>query len=207
MKSGIPIIVSAPSGTGKSTVCKILRERIPDLKFSVSYTTRDPRPTETNGVDYFFVTEAQFKKRIQNGVFLEWTKVHSNFYGTAFESVHEAHKLDQPILLEVDVKGVEALRKTNFEGVFIMIIPPSIKELRKRLDIRSTESKDKIEQRIEVGKNEISQYGLYDYVVINHTVENTVQLILSIISAEEVRSSRFSPPSKDIAEILSPPSR
>lgn len=201
-QEGIPFILSAPSGTGKTTVCKILRERMPDLKFSVSHTTRPSRPSETDGGDYYFISEQEFKTRIERGDFLEWAKVHKSYYGTALETINNIKKDGNDILLELDVQGVQSLRKLDFAGVFIFLLPPSIEELGNRLRKRHTEPEDKILQRIEVGKEEINKYKIYDYVVTNCDVEKTVNTILSIIRAEKCRSNLYLPTSKDIETAL-----
>ena len=198
-KEGILYIISAPSGTGKSTVCKILKERLQGLKISTSHTTRSPRPTEKDGIDYFFISKDEFQKKIEQNAFLEWAKVHSNFYGTAKETIETLKKFGNDILLELDVQGVNFLKKVDFEAIFIFILPPSFEELKNRLTKRSTESPEKIEARIEVGKNEIRHYQLYDYIVTNHEIEETVEAVLSIMRAERNRMCRYVPTSKDIA--------
>ncbi|MBI4385046.1 MAG: guanylate kinase [Nitrospinae bacterium] len=201
-REGIAFVLSAPSGTGKTTICKILKERRPDLKFSVSHTTRAPRKNETEGVDYFFIPEPEFKAKIERGEFLEWARVHGNYYGTAFDTVDEFKKKGQDLLLDLDVQGVQNLRKLNFPGVFVFILPPSLAELRQRLAKRGTEPEGEIAQRIEVGKNEISQYGLYDYVVTNTDIEEAVAAVLAIARAERSRACRFVSPSPDIQSLL-----
>ena len=194
--------MSAPSGTGKSTISKQLRLELPNLKFSISHTTRPVRPKEQDGIDYFFVSKNEFEQKIDNKEFLEWANVHGNYYGTTLDSVRKIQNMGNHIVIELDVQGANILRKINFEGVFIMILPPSFEELRKRLKKRSTESDEKIQKRLEVGKKEITHYPSYDYVVTNDDVKKSVQTILNIIKAEEQRSYRYTPTAKDIVEAL-----
>ena len=203
MTQGIPIILSAPSGTGKSTIFKQLQQELPNLELSVSHTTRTPRPEERNGVDYFFIDEKEFKQKIHDGKLIEWTNVHNNFYGTSFDSVKKIQKTGNHIVLELDVHGADMLKKINFEGVYIMILPPSMEELHNRLRKRSTESEEKIKKRLETGKIEITHYLLYDYVITNKSIEESVKKIMNIIRAEESRSFRYIPSSEDIKKILS----
>ena len=202
MAKGFAIILSAPSGTGKTTTCKFLRERLPDLKISVSHTTRTIRNGETDGVDYIFISQKEFEDKIKNNDFLEWACVHDFHYGTSLQSVDTILKSGCDSLLELDVQGVEALRKMQYQGIYILILPPSIKEMAARLRKRGTDSEEHIQQRIETGKKEIKKYKMYDYVITNHKVEHTVNAILSILQAEKVRVSHYSPSSPDIKELL-----
>lgn len=193
MINGIPFVVSAPSGTGKTTACKILRERFPELKFSVSHTTRSPRHNEVDGKCYHFISEATFKDKIGKGEFLEWANVHNNYYGTTIETINAHIKKGEDLLLDLDVQGVQSLRKMSFDGVFIFLLPPSFDELYNRLKKRGTEPPDIIQQRIAVGKKEMAQYQLYDYVVINSNLEVTVDNLIAIIRAERCRATRHNP--------------
>lgn len=193
MNKGIPFVVSAPSGTGKTTACKILREKFPELKFSVSHTTRPPRPNEVDGMCYHFISEAEFKKKVGQGEFLEWAKVHNNYYGTAMETLDSHINNGEDLLLDLDVQGVQSLKKMNFRGVFIFLLPPSLDELYNRLNKRGTESPEVIQQRIDVGKQEMALYQLYDYVVINSNLDETVTNLIAIIRAERCRANRHNP--------------
>jgi guanylate kinase len=201
-QEGIAFILSAPSGTGKSTVCKILREKIKSLQFSVSHTTRPPRPNEKNGQDYHFISGEEFKQRVDQKNFLEWAQVHNNYYGTSIDTVEQCKKDGKDILLELDVQGVQTLRKMNFPGVFIFLLPPSLEELRNRLNGRGTESQIKINERIETGKNEILLYRIYDYVVTNRDVAKTVDILSAIITAEKSRSERYWPTAADLQALI-----
>ena len=201
-KVGLPIIISAPSGTGKTTACKRLKQRLPNLKIATSHTTRKIRKGECQGVDYFFIPKEEFESKKNNNDFLEWAKVHTEYYGTSFESIDKHRQNGFDILLELDIQGVNSLRNMNFEGIYIMILPPSIEEMTKRLKKRGTETEDDIERRLKTGKEEIKVYKKYDYVITNFEVEETVESILSIIRAEKSRVIRYIPPSEDIKELL-----
>ncbi|HIE79725.1 MAG TPA: guanylate kinase [Nitrospinaceae bacterium] len=158
MAKGFAIILSAPSGTGKTTTCNLLREKLPDLKFAVSHTTRTIRNGEKEGVDYIFISQKEFEDKIKNNDFLEWACVHDFHYGTSLQSVDTILKSGCDTLLELDVQGVEALRKMQYQGIYILILPPSIKEMAARLRKRGTDSEEHIQQRIETGKKEIKKY-------------------------------------------------
>ncbi len=202
IKEGLPIILSAPSGTGKTSTCKVLKQKLPDLKIAISHTTRNIRNGETEGVDYFFISNEEFETKKGKNDFLEWAKVHSDHYGTSFESIEEPRQRGYDILLELDVQGVETLRKMDFKGLYILILPPSIEEMEKRLRKRGTETEESIERRIQTGKEEIKRYKMYDYVITNVEVEATVEAILAIVQAEKSRACRYIPTSPDIEELL-----
>lgn len=201
-QKGLPIIISAPSGTGKTTTCKRLIQEMPDLRIATSHTTRKIREGETNGKDYFFISKNEFETKRDNKDFLEWAKVHTEYYGTSFESIEKPQKEGFDILLELDVQGVDSLRNMKFNGVYILILPPSIEEMTKRLRKRGTETEESIERRVNTGKEEIKNYKKYDYVITNFDVEETVESILSIVHAEKSRVSRYIPTSNDIKELL-----
>ena len=202
MSNGMAIILSAPSGTGKTTTCKLLREKLPDLKIAVSHTTRTIRNGEKDGVDYIFISQKEFEDKIEDNKFLEWARVHTYYYGTSFQSIETNIKDGNQTLLELDVQGVETLRKMEYQGIYILILPPSIKEMEARLKKRGTDSEDSIQRRIETGKKEVKKYKMYDYVITNFEIEETVNIILSILQAEKVRAPLYTPTSPDIAELL-----
>ena len=201
-KKGLPIIISAPSGTGKTTTCKRLIERLPNLKIATSHTTRKIREGESEGIDYYFVSQEEFEAKREKNDFLEWAQVHTEYYGTSFESIEKHRQKGFDILLELDVQGVGSLRKMDFEGIYILILPPSIEEMTKRLKKRGTETEESIERRIKTGKEEIKSYKIYDYAITNFKVEETVESILAIVRAEKSSVSRYVPTSEDIKEIL-----
>jgi guanylate kinase len=201
-QEGLPIIISAPSGTGKTTTCKRLIQKMPDLKIATSHTTRKIRDGETDGVDYFFISKNEFDTKIDNKDFLEWAQVHTEYYGTSLASIEKPQQEGFDILLELDVQGVDSLRNMKFNGVYILILPPSIEEMTSRLRKRGTESEESIQRRTNTGKEEIKNYKKYDYVITNFEVEKTVESILTIVQAEKFRVSRYIPTSNDIKELL-----
>jgi len=189
--NGIVFILSAPSGAGKTTVCKLLKQKLSRLKFSISHTTREPRNGETEGTDYHFISAKEFEKKIEHGDFLEWAKVFNNYYGTAFDSVDRHHQNGEDVLIELDVQGAQSLRNINYKAVFIFMMPPSLQELESRLNKRGTEPDNKIRDRLEVSKKEIQQFTLYDYIITNTDAEETTTNLLSIIAAEHFRKERY----------------
>lgn len=201
-QKGLPIIISAPSGTGKTTTCKRLKKKMPDLKIAISHTTRKIRDGETDGVDYFFISKNEFETKRDNKDFLESAQVHTEYYGTSLDTIEKPRQEGFDILLELDVQGVDSLRNMKFNGVYILILPPSIEEMTNRLRKRGTETEESIQRRVNTGKEEIKNYKKYDYVITNFDVEETVESILAIVHAEKSRVSRYIPTSNDIKELL-----
>ena len=185
--NGIIFILSAPSGAGKTTVCKLLKQELPNLKLSISHTSRDPREGEVEGTDYHFITQKEFEKKIKDGEFLEWAKVFKNYYGTASDSVDRHLIKGEDVLIELDVQGAQSLRDINYKAVFIFMMPPSLKELEARLKKRGTEPDNKNRDRLEVIKKEIQKYTLYDYIITNTDADNTATNLFSIIAADHFR--------------------
>ena len=200
--NGIIFILSAPSGTGKTTVCQLLKQKLPNLKLSISHTTREPREGETEDKDYHFISQKSFEKKIQNKEFLEWAKVFNNYYGTTSKSISPHLNKGENVLIELDVQGAQSLRKINYKAVFIFIMPPSLKELEVRLNKRGTENANKIQSRLEVSKKEIQQSILYDYILTNIDVEKTADNLQSIITGEQFRKERYQPSSPDIKALI-----
>jgi guanylate kinase len=193
MKNGSLFIISAPSGTGKTTILKEIIRAIENITFSVSHTTRTRRAGEQDGVDYFFIDENTFTAMRAQDFFLEWANVHGNFYGTSSEAVNNTIDRGADIILDIDVQGArKVMEKLGESGVFIFIAPPSIDELRRRLSGRSTESEAAIATRLENAGHEMKSIGLYDYVIVNDTVEQAVDVLRSIIIAERSRKRRNS---------------
>jgi len=191
--NGIKFILSAPSGTGKTTICNLLIQKLPNLKFSISHTTREPRKGEVEGTDYHFISKKEFEKKIEHGEFLEWAKVFKNYYGTAFESVDLHHFSGDDVLIELDVQGAQSLRDIHYKAVFIFIMPPSLEVLETRLNNRGTESTSKIQERLNISKKEMQLSPLYDYILTNVDLEQTTDDLLSIITAEHLRKERYKP--------------
>ncbi len=188
-KKGSIIAISAPSGTGKTTIVRRILEDIPELVFSVSATTRKKRRDEKEGVHYFFITEEEFKKKIKNNEFIEWEKFYDYYYGTYKKVVNDAVNSGKSILLEVDVKGALSLKSIYPDSVLIYIVPPSFEELVNRLVKRKTESKADLQKRIERAKMELGLKNKFDYFIDNTDLDKAVleteKLISKIISKEK----------------------
>lgn len=191
--SGILFVLSAPSGTGKTTLANYLVNHLPDMKRSVSYTTRKKREGERDGVDYHFVDHATFEKMIKEKAFAEHAKVHDNYYGTALKTVKEAKADGKDILLVIDVQGAATLAKQDVDSVSIFLLPPSMDVLRERLGTRGTESEDVIDKRIETARKEIEACRNYDYIVVNDKLSKTEGNMAGIVWAERCKTKRNNP--------------
>lgn len=189
MKQGLLIIISAPSGTGKSTLIRELRNAIPDLEYSVSVTTREPRRGEKDGVDYIFVPKAEFEQAIKSDEFLEYATVFDHYYGTKKSLVESTIQDGKDILLDVDIQGAIQIKR-KCDGIFIFVIPPSLNILEDRLRKRNTDVEQEIVKRIARAKEEISNYVNYDYVIYNDYLADSIQKLRAIISAEKCRVFR-----------------
>jgi guanylate kinase len=189
--SGMLIIVSAPSGTGKTTVLQETMQQVERLVFSVSHTARQPRPGEQDGRDYFFVSKQQFEEMIKNNGFLEWALVHDNYYGTALASLRAGLDEGFDIVLDIDVQGAEIVRQqSRLETIDIFIAPPDQAELEKRLRRRGTEDEQTILKRLANAVEEMNQCSKYEYLIVNDSVENAVIMLSGIIYAERARKRR-----------------
>ncbi|GMR05391.1 MAG: guanylate kinase [Thermodesulfobacteriota bacterium] len=188
---GIPFIVSAPSGAGKTTLCKMAVDFFPDLRHSVSYTTRPPRPGETDGADYCFVDDAEFDRMVEAGEFLEHAGVHGKRYGTARAGLAAVTALGLDIILDIDVQGAEKIRRNLSGGVYIFIVPPSIDECRRRLTARAKDSDTEIDRRLKIALEEISRAPEYEYIIVNDELDKAFDRLKSIIIAERSKSSRM----------------
>ncbi|MDW5300569.1 MAG: guanylate kinase [Sedimentibacter sp.] len=190
MDNGLLVVISGPSGAGKGTICKRLKEEIKDLKVSVSATTRKPREGEIEGTSYYFINEEEFIKRINNEEFLEYAKVYGNYYGTPKREVFKELQDGNDIILEIDIQGALQVKKNYPKGVFIFILPPSLTELNNRIEKRGTDSKEVILKRMQCAYDELDYAFEYDYVVVNDEVEAAVEKIKIIILAEKNRAIR-----------------
>ena len=181
--TGRLIVLSGPSGVGKDTVLESLFELDPRLRYSVSYTTRPPRPGEVDGVAYSFVDEPTFAQMEERGDLLEWARVHGNLYGTSLHRVRESLDRGEDIVLKIDVQGAAQLRGRVPEAVFIFLLPPSVEELRERLRARESESDESLAQRDADAVRELAEAERYDHRVVNDQVERAAREILDIVAA------------------------
>lgn len=188
---GTLIVISAPSGAGKGTVISKLLEKENNLWLSVSATSRAPRDNDKEGVTYYFYTKEEFEKKINEGYFLEYAEYAGNYYGTPKKFIQE--KLDKGIdvILEIEIQGAMQIKKLIPEALFIFIMPPTLEELKRRLVGRNTDSKEKIIERFKISYKEINEVSKYNYVVVNDEVENAVNKISSIMTAEKCRVDRI----------------
>lgn len=189
-RPGIIFIISAPSGAGKTTLCKEVVDILPNLRHSVSYTTRSPRPGEVHGRDYFFISLAEFEKMKSTGEFAECAEVHGNSYGTAIKTLEEYRADGIDVILDIDCQGARQLKERYGEGVFIFILPPSFHELRRRLDLRNSDSAEVKERRINNAAEEIRESGWYDYLIINDQFVRAVEELKSVLISEQCRTFR-----------------
>jgi len=184
-------IISAPSGSGKSTLVKHLMTRVPGLHFSVSYTTRPPRGHEQDGQEYHFITRDEFRKRLEQGEFLEWAEVFGNYYGTHASEPERAQAAGQDLVLDIDVQGARQLIQKIPGAVTIFVLAPSREILEQRLRARSQDSEPVIQRRLREAAEEIRNYTQYDYVLVNREVEASVDNLVSIVLAVRSRRERM----------------
>lgn len=176
------IVISGPSGAGKTTLIRKVVKRIPTLAFSTSATTRPIRKGEREGVDYFYISEEIFKRLIESDSFIEWAKVHGNLYGTLKYHIDELIKREKDVVLDVDEQGAHQIKEKNIPTILIYILPPSIEELEKRLKKRKSELTKEMKKRLENAKEQILSKGFYDYVVINDDINKAVEELEDIIN-------------------------
>ncbi len=191
-KKGAILILSGPSGCGKSTLLKEVYKDIDDYYFSISTTTRAPRVGETNGVDYFFVTKEEFEKDIENGDFLEYAKVHDNYYGTSLKPINKALEEGKLVIFDIDVQGHEIVRnKLNSIVTSVFITTPSLEVLETRLNSRNTDSLEIIEKRIKNAKGEVEYFQDYDYLIINDDLQTAAKQLVCIANITRIKSTLF----------------
>ncbi len=190
-RRGTLVVVSAPSGAGKTTLCHEVRTLVPDLYYSVSYTTRAPRHGETDGTDFFFVTEGAFTAMRERDEFAEWAEVHGHLYGTPAKGLESALGRGLDVLLDIDTHGARQLRQRYPEAVSVFIMAPSMAELDARLRERNSNSPGDIARRLSRAKEEIAAWRQYDYLIINRDVKDAVDQLATIIQAERCRTSRL----------------
>lgn len=183
MKKGKFIVISGPSGVGKGTICdKLIKEL--DAWYSVSMTTRDMREGEVDGINYYFISKEEFKKRIDEGKLLEYNIYNGNYYGTPKDKVLEKLEEGKNVFLEIEVNGARNIKKIFSDALLIYIAPPSMEELRKRLINRGTEDIDTINNRLKIAENELKQINFYDYVVVNDDLDKAINEVRNIILGE-----------------------
>lgn len=190
MSKGLLIVVSGASGTGKGTVCKKLLSELPDVHYSISATTRQPRQGEVDGREYYFLSRDEFQAWIADGKFLEFAEVYGNFYGTPLTKIEERLNRGEDVLLEIDVQGALNVKRKCPDGVYIFLLPPSLDELKRRIEGRGSETPDSLKRRLQNAVAEIQIGREYDYAVVNDTVDKAVAQIKAILVAERCRVAR-----------------
>jgi guanylate kinase len=189
-KEGLLYIVSAPSGAGKTTLLKRVMDYFPDIRFSISYTTRPPRSGERDGEDYHFISPQQFQKMVEKGAFAEWAEVLGNRYGTALDSIRISRSQGVDLILDIDSQGARQIEERLDGGVYIFILPPSLEALKQRLNARKVDGQEVIQFRMAQAKDEMKQARWYDYIIINDSIDEAAEQLKSIIIAERCRRKR-----------------
>ncbi|MFQ5849114.1 MAG: guanylate kinase [Candidatus Binatia bacterium] len=190
-REGVIFILSAPSGSGKTTLIKKLMEVFPDVRLSVSYTTRGPRLGEVPGRDYHFVAEDKFELMRTRGDFAEWAHVHGSLYGTPRRPLERSIHSGKDILLDIDVQGSKKIKRRYRSAVSLFLLPPSWKELERRLALRGTDRREIVRQRLENARRELREIMRFDYFIVNREIQEALELLKSIVIAERLRVSRF----------------
>lgn len=187
---GLLIVVSGASGTGKGTVCKKILDDMPEVAYSISATTRLPRPGEVDGKEYYFLSRDEFQAWIDDGKFLEFADVYGNFYGTPLNKIEERLNRGEDILLEIDVQGALNVKRKCPDGIYIFLLPPSLEELKRRIEGRGTETPESLHRRLANAVAEIKIGLEYDYVIVNDSVDNAAAQIKAILVAERCKVAR-----------------
>ena len=190
-EKGLCIVVSAPSGSGKSTICRRLLAACPDMEFSVSFTSRPPRPNEIDGKDYHFVSREDFQRRIERGEFVEWVENYGEFYGTSGRALQDLLRRGKDLLLDIEPRGAKEMKKKFQEGVFVFVLPPSLDELLKRLQKRGHETPEAIQKRFAQAASELEEVLWYDYAVMNEDLDTAVGQLIAIYRAEKCKTGRL----------------
>jgi guanylate kinase len=187
---GLLIVVTGPSAVGKGTICRALLQEAPDVRFSVSLTTRKPRPGEGDGVEYFFVSHDEFRARIDAGDVLEWAEVYGNLYGTPRSQVMMATDQGHDVLLDIDMNGARQVRERYADAISVFVVPPSMAELKKRMMARGTEEPEALQRRLNEAPHWIREGLNYDYVIVNDSIPRAVARLKAIIVAEKARTGQ-----------------
>ncbi len=185
---GLLFVVSAPSGAGKTSLCRAVANAVENLTHSVSYTTRKPRPGEIDGRDYFFVSQERFQEMLQAGDFAESAEVHANLYGTSRRVLDNMVSKGIDVILDIDTQGAKQIKKKFESAVFIFILPPSLDILEERLRNRKSDLEEEIKRRMARAREEIKDYGMYDYLIINRDFDRALAELHSIVVAERCRT-------------------
>jgi guanylate kinase len=188
---GLLIVVSSPSGAGKTTLCRRLIQEFPEVMFSVSYTTRPRRRGEEDGIDYHFIDEPKFDEMMARGDFAEWAEVHAHRYGTTVAAVRQALEGGRHVLFDIDYQGGRQLKaKFEKEAVLVFVLPPSLSELERRLRMRATDAPEVIERRLAKAREELKQYGIYQYLIVNDDLLNAYDKLRAIYLAAQCGADR-----------------
>jgi guanylate kinase len=191
LKSGIPVVISAPSGAGKSTIAARLVQKHPTSMLSISCTTRKPRGEEKHEKDYFFATEDDFKRKIEAGEFIEWAIVHGHYYGTPRGPLEQNLADKKDVILTIDPQGALSVKRLFPQGIYIFVVPPSWEVLVDRLTRRATDNKNSLDIRVANARKELSFLSHYDYLVVNDALDTAIETVSSILVAERHRLSRL----------------
>lgn len=190
-QKGVLVVITGPSAVGKSAIVGELVRRRPDIRYSVSCTTRSPRPGETDGVEYFFVTREEFERKAQSGQLLEWAEVYGNYYGTPRDYVEAMLARGQNVILDIDINGAVQVREKYSRAVSVFVIPPTVSELRNRIMRRAADSADIVERRLAQVPRWLEQGLTYDYVLVNDDLARAVEQLEAIVIAERCRTTRY----------------
>ncbi len=186
------VVISGPSGVGKSTIVNRVLELAREFRRSMSLTSRKPRKGDRSGVQYYFVSREEFLKRRDSGELFEWAELYGDLYGTPAAFVEEQLGEGNGVLLEIDIQGGENVKKKRSDAVLIFLLPPSFEELERRLRSRKTDTGEEIERRLEIARKELNSHDMYDYLVVNDVIERCVEDVLSIIRSESLKRDRMS---------------
>lgn len=200
-REGVLYVISAPSGAGKTSLCKEVIDIFPNLRQSVSFTTRPMRPEEVHGRDYYFITQDEFRRMVTAGEFAEWAEVHGNCYGTSIRTLEECRAAGIDLLLDIDCQGARQLKDRYDGGVFVFILPPNYHELRRRLETRNTDHSEVIERRLQGAAAEIRESRWYDYIIVNDQFSRALEEFKAVLIAERCRTRRVLSAVTEVFEI------